>query len=78
MLVRVIACSMVAVLGVIAVVSTKEYLDLATGRTVVDFIPWERNGQAQREHIAFMRMVAIGSTLGCLTAFVFAFYRRTK
>jgi hypothetical protein len=78
MLIRGIVWTLGVILGVVAVVSTKEYIDLATGNRILDFIPLETSAQAQRQHTAGMRMVAIGSTVGCLASFMFAFYRRAR
>ena len=77
MWVRVVVWLLGVILGVLAVLSTNEYIQLASGYTVMDFLPWERNAELQRAYIADVRMLAIGSTCGCLAAFMFAFYRRS-
>ncbi len=66
------------VFGVIAVVSADRYVALVSGPLIVDFIPWEQNGELQRQHMAAVGRVAIASALACLASFVFTFYRRAK
>jgi len=78
MLVRVIVWTLGVVLGVIAVVSTNSYIELATGYRIVDFIPWETNGESQRLYRARVGQLAMVSAVGCLASFMFAFYRRAK
>jgi hypothetical protein len=78
MLVRVIVWTVGVVLGVIAVVSTNQYIELATGYRIVDFIPWETNGESQRLYRARMGQLAMMSAAGCLASFMFAFSRRSR
>ncbi len=77
MWVRVIVWTLGVILGVLAVLSTNEYIQLASGYTVMDFLPKERHGDIQREYIADVGMLALGSTIGCLASFMFAFYRHS-
>ncbi len=76
MLVKVVWLTTGTVFGAIAVASANEYFALASGRMVIDFIPWETNGESQRQYIRTIRTVALVSTLGCITSFVLAFRLR--
>ncbi len=74
MLLRGVALVLGVVFRIIAVVSTERYMTLASGTTIVDFIPWETNAESQRQHLARMGRVAMVRTLGCLASSVFGFY----
>jgi len=74
----VVSLTLGVIFGVMAVVSANEYFALASGRMVIDFIPWETNGESQREYIRWVRSVALLSGLGGIASFMFAYSRRTR
>jgi hypothetical protein len=78
MVIRALVWGLGVAFGVVAVATAVEYYDLVTGRTIVDFIPRETNGEQQRAHITATGRLALGSTLACLASFIVAFSGRAE